>query len=99
MARITFHGAARTVTGSKFLLEAGRAQVLIDSGLFQGLKPLRLRNWEPTPFDVKNLSAVALTHAHLDHTGYLPRIAREGYSAPVYATDATGELANLILLD
>jgi metallo-beta-lactamase family protein len=99
MVRITFHGAARTVTGSKFLLEAGRAQVLVDCGLFQGLKPLRLRNWEPTPFDLKTLSAVVLTHAHLDHTGYLPKIVREGYVGPIYGTDATNELAELILLD
>ncbi|MEX2092932.1 MAG: MBL fold metallo-hydrolase, partial [Pirellulales bacterium] len=99
MVRITFHGAARTVTGSKFLLEAGRAQVLVDCGLFQGLKPLRLRNWEPTPFDLKTLQAVVLTHAHLDHTGYLPRIVREGYAGPIYGTDATGELAELIMLD
>ena len=99
MVRITFHGAARTVTGSKFLLEAGNAQVLVDCGLFQGLKPLRLRNWEPTPFDLKTLNAVVLTHAHLDHTGYLPRIVREGYVGPIYGTDATNELAELILLD
>jgi metallo-beta-lactamase family protein len=99
MVRITFHGAARTVTGSKFLLEAGRSQVLVDCGLFQGLKPLRLRNWEPTPFDTKTLQAVVLTHAHLDHTGYLPRIVREGYAGPVFGTDATNELAELIMLD
>jgi metallo-beta-lactamase family protein len=99
MVRITFHGAARTVTGSKFLLEAGRAQVLVDCGLFQGLKPLRLRNWEPTPFDLKTLQAVVLTHAHLDHTGYLPRIVREGYAGPIYGTAATNELAQLIMLD
>lgn len=99
MVRITFHGAARTVTGSKFLLEAGREQVLVDCGLFQGLKRLRLRNWEPTPFDTKTLQAVVLTHAHLDHTGYLPRVVREGYAESVFATDATRDLAELIMLD
>ncbi len=99
MARITFYGAARTVTGSKFLLEAGPAKVLVDCGLFQGLKQLRLKNWEPTPFDLKSLDAVVLTHAHLDHTGYLPRIVREGYVGPIYGTDATNELAELIMLD
>ena len=81
MAKLTFHGAAQTVTGSKFLLEAGGARVLVDCGLFQGLKALRELNWRPTPFDVKSLDAVVLTHAHLDHTGYLPRIVAEGYSA------------------
>jgi metallo-beta-lactamase family protein len=99
MARITFHGAARTVTGSKFLLEAGRASVLIDCGLFQGLKELRLRNWEPTPFDLKPLDAIVLTHAHLDHTGYLPRVVREGFARPIYGTEATNQLAEIILLD
>jgi metallo-beta-lactamase family protein len=99
MARLTFHGAARTVTGSKFLLEAAGARVLVDCGLFQGLKKLRLLNWEPTHFDVSKLDAVVLTHAHLDHTGYLPKIVREGFSRPVYGTAATNELAKLILLD
>jgi metallo-beta-lactamase family protein len=99
MVHITFHGAARTVTGSKFLVEAGQTRVLVDCGLFQGLKPLRLQNWEPTPFDLKMLQAVVLTHAHLDHTGYLPRIVREGYAGPIYGTDATNQLAELIMLD
>ncbi len=99
MTRITFHGAARTVTGSKYLLEAGDARVLIDCGLFQGLKELRDRNWAPTPFDVASLDAVVLTHAHLDHVGYLPRIVREGFRRPVYCTPATHELTEIILLD
>lgn len=99
MATLTFHGAARTVTGSKYLLEANGAQVLVDCGLFQGLKPLRERNWGPTPFDVKSLDAVVLTHAHLDHVGYLPRIVKQGYSRRIYATDATRDLAEIILLD
>lgn len=99
MAKITFHGAARTVTGSKYLLEAGDARVLIDCGMFQGLKKLRLRNWEPTPFDAKSLDAVVLTHAHLDHTGFLPRVVKEGFQHKVYCTPATSKLAELILLD
>jgi metallo-beta-lactamase family protein len=99
MVRITFHGAAQTVTGSKFLLEAASARVLVDCGLFQGLKQLRQRNWEPTPFDIKTLDAIVLSHAHLDHTGYLPRVAREGYSRPIYGTAATNQLAEIILLD
>ncbi|HEY3395537.1 MAG TPA: MBL fold metallo-hydrolase [Lacipirellulaceae bacterium] len=99
MAKLTFHGAARTVTGSKFLLEAGGARVLVDCGLFQGLKQLRELNWRPTPFDVKSLDAVVLTHAHLDHVGYLPRLAREGYGGPIVGTEATNELAQIILFD
>ena len=99
MARITFHGAAETVTGSKYLVEAGDARVLIDCGMFQGLKKLRMLNWEPTPFDVKHLDAVVLTHAHLDHTGFLPRVVKEGFQRRVYCSEATAELAEIILLD
>ena len=85
--------------GPSSCCEADGARVLVDCGLFQGLKQLRQRNWEPTPFDLKTLRAVVLTHAHLDHTGYLPRIVREGYAGPIYGTDATSELAEMILLD
>lgn len=99
MAKITFHGAARTVTGSKYLLEAGDARVLVDCGMFQGIKKLRLRNWEPTPFDVDSLDSVVLTHAHLDHTGFLPRVVKQGFHGRVYCTPATAKLAELILLD
>ena len=99
MTQITFHGAARTVTGSKYLLEADGARVLIDCGMFQGLKALRLKNWEPTPFDIKSLDAALLTHAHLDHVGYLPRIVKEGYNRRVFCTPATAKLAELIMLD
>src|ERR1700741_1623657 len=99
MTRITFHGAARTVTGSKYVLEAGDARVLIDCGLFQGLKELRELNWAPTPFDANSLDAVVLTHAHLDHVGYLPRVVKQGFKRPVYCTEATRALAEIILLD
>lgn len=99
MTQLTFHGAARTVTGSKYLLEADGSRVLVDCGMFQGLKRLRLMNWEPTPFDVRSLDAVLLTHAHLDHCGYLPRIVKEGYQHRVLCTPATAKLAELIMLD
>lgn len=99
MTRLTFHGAARTVTGSKYLLEANGARVLVDCGLFQGVKKLRLLNWEPTPFDARSLDAIVLTHAHLDHVGYLPRVVKQGFERKIYCTEATAELAEIILLD
>jgi metallo-beta-lactamase family protein len=99
MPQLTFYGAAETVTGSKYLLEAAKARILIDCGLFQGLKPLRLKNWDPLPFKPSSVQAVVLTHAHIDHIGYLPRFVRDGYRGPVYCTPATAELAELILLD
>ena len=97
--RLTFHGAAGTVTGSKYLLEADGASVLVDCGLFQGLKKLRERNWAGTPFKAGEVDAALLTHAHLDHTGYLPRVVKEGFDGPIYCTPATAKLAELILLD
>ncbi|MEM9351572.1 MAG: MBL fold metallo-hydrolase [Planctomycetota bacterium] len=99
MASIAFHGGAGTVTGSKFLLEAGGCEVLVDCGMFQGLKELRKRNWDAPDFDPAALDAVVLTHAHLDHTGYLPRIVKQGFQRKVYCTPATSKLAELILLD
>jgi metallo-beta-lactamase family protein len=97
--RITFLGAAGTVTGSKYLLEHKGKRVLIDCGLFQGYKQLRLRNWQGLPFAPEQLDAVVLTHAHLDHSGYLPALVRDGYRGPVYATEATGALATILLPD
>lgn len=99
MIRLTFHGAAHTVTGSKYLLESGDARLLIDCGLFQGPKELRLRNWQAPGFNPARVAAVALTHAHLDHTGYLPRLHREGFRGAIFGTPATQELTELILLD
>lgn len=99
MPSLTFLGAAQTVTGSKYLLRAGGEQVLFDCGLFQGLKQLRLKNWAPLPVDVRHIDAVVLTHAHIDHLGYLPRLVRGGYQGPVYATPATCELAGIMLHD
>ena len=97
--RMTFLGAAGTVTGSKYLLEHGDRHVLIDCGLFQGYKQLRLHNWDPFQLPVSSLDAIVLTHAHLDHSGYLPVLVRNGYRGPVYATPATCELVSILLLD
>jgi len=97
--RITFLGAAGTVTGSKYLLEHRDQHVLIDCGLFQGYKQLRLHNWDPFQLPVSDLKAIVLTHAHLDHSGYLPVLVRNGYCGPVYATAATCELMKILLLD
>ena len=97
--KLTFLGAAGTVTGSKYLIEAGGLRILIDCGLFQGYKNLRLLNWQPFPVKPRELDAVILTHAHLDHSGALPLLAREGYRGPVYATRGTRELCELLLPD
>jgi metallo-beta-lactamase family protein len=99
MTKLTFHGAAETVTGSKYLLEADNSHVLVDCGLFQGVKELRERNWAKTPFNLKELDAVVLTHAHLDHVGYLPRIVKQGFRGKIYCTPATAELTEITLLD
>ncbi|HWQ35287.1 MAG TPA: MBL fold metallo-hydrolase [Blastocatellia bacterium] len=99
MATIQFIGAAGTVTGSKFVLEAAGSRVMVDCGLFQGLKELRLRNWEPLPVSPASLNAVILTHAHIDHSGYLPRLVRDGFHGPVYATTGTADLLSVMLPD
>ncbi|MDP2310910.1 MAG: MBL fold metallo-hydrolase [Pseudomonadota bacterium] len=97
--QLTFLGAAGTVTGSKYLLEGGGKRILVDCGLFQGLKELRLRNWEAPPVDPRTLDAVVLTHAHLDHSGYLPRLVREGFAGPVWCTPGTRDLVRILLPD
>lgn len=97
--KITFHGGAGTVTGSRHLLETGSRTILVDCGLFQGLKALRLKNWEPTPFDPGAVDHLLLTHTHIDHAGYLPRLVAEGYRGPVHATRATTDLADILLRD
>lgn len=99
MPSLTFLGAAGTVTGSKHLLDLGRHKILVDCGLFQGLKPLRERNWQALPIHAAEIDAVVLTHAHLDHVGYLPRLVGEGFRGPVFCTVATRDLAALILAD
>lgn len=99
MVTLTSLGGAGTVTGSKHLLEHEGSRVLVDCGLFQGQKELRLRNWQPLPVAPSSIDAVVLTHAHLDHSGYLPRLVRDGFRGPIYATPATIDVARLILLD
>ena len=96
---IDFLGATRTVTGSKFLVQSERASVLFDSGLFQGLKELRLRNWDQFPVAPDSLDAIVITHAHLDHCGYLPALVRDGFSGPIYMTRWTAKLAEVVLRD
>jgi len=96
---ITFLGGANTVTGSKFLVRHGRHTLLVDCGLFQGYKQLRLRNWTPLPVAPNQIDAVVLTHAHLDHSGYLPLLAREGFGGHVWATRGTRDLCGILLPD
>ncbi len=97
--KLTFLGAAGTVTGSKYLLETGDARILVDCGLFQGLKDLRDRNWADFPVPPSSIDAVVLTHAHLDHSGYLPLLVRNGYAGPVICTAATRDLCAILLPD
>ncbi len=99
MTSLRFLGAAGTVTGSKYLAEHDGRRILVDCGLFQGLKELRLRNWEPSPVDPRSIDAVVLTHAHIDHTGSLPRLVKSGFKGPIFSTPATRDLAGLLLPD
>jgi len=99
MPTLTFLGAAGTVTGSKHLLEVESGRILVDCGLFQGLKDLRLRNWAALPIEPSSIHAVVLTHAHLDHCGYLPRLVAGGFRGRIFCTPATRELCTLVLPD
>jgi metallo-beta-lactamase family protein len=99
MATIQFLGATGTVTGSKYVVEVGGSRVMIDCGLFQGMKELRERNWAPLPITPASIGWVILTHAHIDHTGYLPRLTRDGFTGPVYCTQSTADLLEIMLPD
>ena len=96
---LQFLGAVGTVTGSKYLIDVEGHRVLLDCGLFQGLKELRLRNWNRPPFEPRSLDAIILSHAHIDHCGYLPRLVREGFDGPVYCTPGTQSLLRIVLPD
>ena len=99
MTTLTFLGAAQTVTGSKYLLETAGRRVLVDCGLFQGLKELRERNWQPLPVKPETIDAVVLTHAHIDHSGYLPRLVSQGFKGRVFCTPGTADLLRIMLPD
>ena len=97
--RLSFLGGVGTVTGSKYLVEHENHKVLIDCGLFQGFKALRLKNWAPFPVEPRSIDAVILTHAHLDHSGYLPLLIKRGFRGPVYCSRATVDLCAILLTD
>jgi metallo-beta-lactamase family protein len=97
--RVKFLGGAGSVTGSKYLLEIDDFKLLVDCGLFQGMKELRLRNWDSFPIDPAKIDAVVITHAHIDHSGYLPKLVKEGYAGPIYCTHATARLMEIMLRD
>lgn len=97
--KLTFLGATETVTGSKYLIEDGGYRVLVDCGLFQGTSDLRRRNWEKMPVEASKIDAVLLTHAHIDHSGYLPRLIQDGFRGPIYCSGATFDLCKILLPD
>lgn len=97
--KLTFLGAAGTVSGSRYLLSTPNTRVLIDCGLFQGVKELRRRNWDPLPFAPRSLDAVVLSHAHIDHSGFLPVLVNEGFAKPIYCTPPTRDLCRILLTD
>ncbi|MFN4958874.1 MAG: MBL fold metallo-hydrolase, partial [Cyclobacteriaceae bacterium] len=96
---LKFLGAAKSVTGSKYLLTVDGANILVDGGLFQGLKELRERNWHPLPVDVQQIDMIVVTHAHIDHIGYLPRLVRDGFAGTILCTHATADLMTIMLKD
>ena len=98
-SNLSFLGAAGTVTGSKFLLESSGTRVLVDAGLFQGEREWRRRNWDDLPVPAASIDAVVITHAHLDHSGYLPVLARQGFSGDVVCSEETAQLVAIVLRD
>jgi metallo-beta-lactamase family protein len=97
--KLQFLGGAGTVTGSKTLLEYKGMKYLVDCGLFQGLKELRQLNWAPFPIEPASIEAIVLTHAHLDHCGYLPLLVKNGFKGKIHCTSPTKDLATIILMD
>jgi metallo-beta-lactamase family protein len=97
--KVKFLGGAKSVTGSRYLLNIGTFTFLFDCGLFQGLKELRLRNWDIFPIDPSKIDAVVISHAHIDHTGYLPKLVKDGFTGPIYCTHPTADLMEIMLLD
>ena len=96
---ITFLGGVESVTGSRFLLETEGYKLLVEAGMFQGLKELRLKNWEPFPINPAEINAIVITHAHLDHSGFLPKLVRDGFNGKIYLTEDTGKLVEIVLRD
>ena len=96
--KLSFLGAAQNVTGSRYLIEANGQKLLVDCGLYQE-RDFRKRNWDPFPVPPENLDAVLLTHAHLDHCGLLPKLVKEGFKGKIHCTDATADIANIVLKD
>src|SRR3954452_18610235 len=96
---LSFLGGTGTVTGSKYVVTSGHRRVMVDCGLFQGLKELRRRNWDPLAVRPSDIDAVVLTHAHLDHSGYLPLLVRNGFAGRIFSTEATRELCAILLAD
>ena len=96
---ISFLGATDTVTGSRALISSKRSKILVDCGLFQGIKSIQRKNWDPFPIDANQIDAVVLTHAHLDHCGYLPLLVKQGFNKEIYGTRYTNDIAKVILRD
>src|SRR3989344_5290921 len=97
--QLTFHGGAGEVTGANYILESGDTRIMIDCGLHQGAHFCEKHNWEPFPYDPKTVNAVFLTHAHIDHSGRLPKLIKDGFHGTVYSTPPTRDFANVLLLD